>query len=58
MKSKTKIIIFSLIILMLSISAACAHENIHTDANDAINNDVESIEQSDDLDDEAEPEPP
>jgi len=51
MKSKTKVIIFSLLILVLSISAASAHENITIDGNDAVN-DIISINHFDDgLDD-------
>ena len=42
------IIIFSLLILVLSISAASAHENITTDVNDALNNDMISINHFDD----------
>ena len=52
MKFKTKIIIFSLLILVLSISAVSAHENMIADGNDTINNDVISINHFDDgLDD-------
>ena len=47
MKSKTKIIIFSLLILVLSISAASAHENIIADGNDAVN-DIMDINYFDD----------
>ena len=47
MKSKNKIIIFSLLILVLSISAVSAHENVITDGNDAIN-DIISIDKLDD----------
>ena len=51
MKSKTKVIIFSLLILVLSISAASAHENITIDGNDAVN-DIIGINHFDDgLDD-------
>ena len=51
MKFKTKIIIFSLLILVLSISAVSAHENITIDGNDAVN-DIIGINHFDDgLDD-------
>ena len=43
MKFKNKIFIFSLLIFMLSISAASAHENMLADGNDAINNDIIGI---------------
>ncbi|WP_296882293.1 hypothetical protein, partial [uncultured Methanobrevibacter sp.] len=48
MNSKTKMIIFSLFILVLSISAASAHENIIADGNDAINDGMISIGNLDD----------
>ena len=47
MKFKTKIIIFSLLILVLSISAVSAHENITIDGNDAVN-DIIGINHFDD----------
>ena len=51
MKFKTKIIIFSLLILLLSISAASAHENIIADGNDTVT-DIIGINHFDDgLDD-------
>ena len=51
MKFKTKIIIFSLLILLLSISAASAHENIIADGNGAVT-DIIGINHFDDgLDD-------
>ena len=49
MKFKTKIVIFSLLILLLSISAASAHENIIADGNDAISDDVISVNHLDDV---------
>ena len=48
MKFKNRIIIFSLLVLMLSISAASAHENIIADGNYAINDDMGSIDNLDD----------
>ncbi|MEE0939144.1 hypothetical protein, partial [Methanobrevibacter sp.] len=51
MKFKTKIIIFSLLILLLSISAASAHENIIADGNGTVT-DIIGINHFDDgLDD-------
>uniref|UniRef100_UPI003866F3B6 hypothetical protein n=1 Tax=Methanobrevibacter sp. TaxID=66852 RepID=UPI003866F3B6 len=47
MKSKTKVIIFSLLILVLSISAVSAHENIIADGNNVVN-DIMDINHFDD----------
>ena len=43
MKFNKKIIIFSLLVMMLTISAVAAHENVLTDGNNAINDDVIGI---------------
>ena len=47
MKFNNKIIIFSLLVLMLSISAASAHENIIIDEHGAITDNVVTIDHSD-----------